>query len=90
MSEQGRAYIPVDLRGAKKLEKSILVGIDDDAEPKCVSMQLYTDTLNIDIRLDESALDALFDHLLKMRLQLARDLSFQKGAAHASRRKGRP
>jgi len=84
---RGKAYIPVDLRGQKRIRDAVMIAIDDDAEPRCVALNLITDTTHLEIRLDEAALTELFDGVLTARLQLARDIALKKGAARAARRR---
>jgi hypothetical protein len=88
MASKGRAYIPLDLRGRKKIEDAITIALDEDV-PGSASLNLYTDTMNLDVLLDEEALTVLFDRVLAARLVLARDRGEKKGSENAARRRQR-
>ncbi len=89
---KSRTYIPLDLRGKKKINDAIIIATDEDVAGSA-SLNLYTDTMHLDVMLDDEALTVLFDRLLAARLVLAHDsgekAGEKKGAAGATKKRPR-
>ena len=85
-ADKARAYIPLDLRGKKKVEDAIMIAVDDDVA-NSVSLNLQTDTMAIDVIFDDAALEILLTRILNARLVLAHDrgekIGLKKGAENA-------
>lgn len=76
--DKARAYIPLDLRGKKKIGDAIMMAIDDDV-PDSASLNLQTDNLSIDVILDDEALEILGKRILAARLVLAHERGEKSG-----------
>lgn len=85
--ESGKAFIPVNLRGFKKKSEPFALTIDDEEEPTGACLDVFTPKMHVQIKMDDRALELLFDKVLEMRLQLTRERYYQRGAAHALRRR---
>jgi hypothetical protein len=85
---EGKVFVPLDLRGFRKEREPIAIAIDDEEEPLCVRLDVFTDTVHAQVKLDEAAMELLFEKVVAMRIELAERIAYQKGAAHAARRKG--
>ena len=83
-TDKARAYIPIDLRGKKKVEEAIMIAIDDDVE-NSVSLNLQTDTMAIDVIFDDAALEILLTRILNARAVLAYDRGLKKGSENAKK-----
>jgi hypothetical protein len=84
----GKVYVPLDLRGFRKEREPIAFTLDEEEEPVCVTLDVFTDSVHAQVKLDDAAMDLLFEKVIQMRLQLTERRAFQKGAAHGARRKG--
>jgi len=87
MSEKPKIFIPLDFRGHKKATQPFVLTLDTDEEPPCIRMDTFTNNVHVSSKMDESTLDALFDQITALRLELAKKVSYQKGAATALRKK---
>lgn len=87
MSE-AKVFVPLDLRGHRKEREPIAIALDDEEEPLCVCLDIFTDSVHAQVKLDDAAMELLFEKVIAMRLQLTEKIAYQKGAAHAARRKG--
>ena len=87
MSEprKGKEFAQIDLR--KPGAPPLLIIIDDEEEPACMVAELFTGAVHLEIKADEKALDLLIHTLHQKRIELAKHLAFQRGAARAMRRK---
>jgi len=90
MSEAPKIFIPLDFRGHKKTSQPFVLTIDTDEEPPCIRMDTFSAGVHISTKMDEPTLDALFDLITGLRLELAKRVSFQKGAANAMRKQDPP
>jgi len=87
MSEppKGKEYVQIDLR--KPGAPAILWQIDEDEEPACVVAEIFTGSIHVEIKADEHDLERLIQAILQKRVELAKHLAFQRGAARAMRRR---
>lgn len=84
---RGKIYVPIDLRNLKKGHEPFIFRLDEDEEPPCTVLEIFDNQAHIEIKLDERALDVLFDANVKNRIELSKHLAFRRGAAGAIRRK---
>lgn len=84
MSE-GKIFIPLDFREIPKGKEPIVFRFDDDDDPICVTMELFTGSAHVQMKLGDASLDLLFDKILENRLELAKKIAFRKGAARGAR-----
>ena len=86
MSEGAKVFVPLDLRGNRKEREPFVLALDKDEEPACVRLDIFTDTVHLQVKLDHPAMELLVEKMIATRLQLAERRAYQKGAAHAARR----
>jgi hypothetical protein len=87
MPDPARSFIPLDLRNLKKNQEPFLLTMDEDEEPVCTTLEIFNEHTHLSIKLDERALQLMFDRVSKMAVELGKHLAFQKGAANALRKR---
>lgn len=87
MPGKGKALIQIDLRGKKPLGDRFLALIDEAEEPPCLQLEISGEAVNVEVKVDEGTGEVIAELLRQRHLELARRLSFQKGAANVLRRK---
>lgn len=83
----GKIYVPIDLRKMDRAKTPFVFRMDEEEEPPCMVLEIFSGQAHVEINLDETALDNLFDLILKNRIELSKRLSFLRGAASTVRRK---
>lgn len=85
--QSGKIYVPVDLRRMNAVKAPIVFQIDDEEEPPCVVMGIFSGPAHVEIKLDEQALEFLQNGIMKQRIELGVELTQARRAARALRRK---
>ena len=82
---KGKEYVQIDLRKAGS--PPIVFMLDEDEEPACVVMQIFSGSVHVEIKADERALEMVYQAILQKRIELAKHLAAERGAARAMRRR---
>jgi len=88
MSE-AKIFIPLDFRKLKAGHEPFILAVDEEEEPKCARLDLFTESVHVQVKIDEVVLRDMSDRFLAALIEITKARAFEKGAAHALRSKKR-